>query len=904
MSIINIKTIAKAKDKGTTVTKGGVVYNQVDTAAMADVAKNLTQNSSDWQKIDDKDKAVLAAALRAMASALEENGSKYLRKDMADIARELITFEKGLTIGPEGASGGIDGSGNADLESVTARTSLVVGDYAAASTGGRVWVDVGGASYAEVDYLTVRRAAMFREITIKELKHIGGELALTPAAEKCSYVEYITAGGIVTTDLGEASSFRCYFEKSDTDGNAITNDFIVGDQVYCQKFDFQNAGNGYVSTKYYWRLVKGVGTTEDYHYIDLSNAPGEYDAGTGLAGVPAAKDNLVQLGCRNANYPNRQCAIILSAVSADAPSTKYYQGIDSFSLSGLVKDEGYDSATGHFHVNVYGNFFVGDKGANPASYVKYDPVHRELTISGVVKMQRGSTIGGDSFEEVLQNLNNEYDELSGLLDNVSEMADDAMTAATAAGNAAGLAQDAADTANEALVNLSTGNENLIVNGGFTGVYESESVESNLTVNSGTAIFSDPWGYWDVHEGCTDISALASATGKACRMSGGRLEQTISRGIKQGKDYTFSLLATSTGNVTVSIGGVQNSLALVSGQRASVTFTAASTASTLRITGSGEITEIALIQGNIQLTDWTPSLKDNNKYLSYYKNMAYLLEALDRGSTTVAGGLVLTNQIRVGNYVDRVMQQETGGMNGSTPSSNAPFLWGGGNMDQAIFTIERYRDNPNYEPTQSELANLMAKFVVTHGGRAILNDIILRGYIHAEGGVFKSVQSKNGNWSLDDQGNMTCQDATIKGNQYTPMFRLTAENFSSVTSDISQGKKIDLTKTGLNIIVDSLPSGVYQHIYLPQEGGEWNGAKLHLINNCPRTAAIGFLVSPVVEWKQDPDTGDVYKEQIPNPVAVYLGGSATFIAVVRDNGVDLEWYLMSLTKGLEYVHPQT
>jgi len=30
---------------------------------------------------------------------------------------------------------------------------------------------------------------------------------------------------------------------------------------------------------------------------------------------------------------------------------------------------------------------------------------------------------------------------------------------------------------------------------------------------------------------------------------------------------------------------------------------------------------------------------------------------------------------------------------------------------------------------------MAKFVVTHGGRAILNDIVLRGYIYALGGVF-------------------------------------------------------------------------------------------------------------------------------------------------------------------------
>jgi hypothetical protein len=57
---------------------------------------------------------------------------------------------------------------------------------------------------------------------------------------------------------------------------------------------------------------------------------------------------------------------------------------------------------------------------------------------------------------------------------------------------------------------------------------------------------------------------------------------------------------------------------------------------------------------------------------------------------------------------------------------------------------------------------MAKFVVTHGGRAILNDIILRGYIYALGGrfkgeveatsgVFRDVKSPNGNFVIDKDG---------------------------------------------------------------------------------------------------------------------------------------------------------
>jgi hypothetical protein len=47
---------------------------------------------------------------------------------------------------------------------------------------------------------------------------------------------------------------------------------------------------------------------------------------------------------------------------------------------------------------------------------------------------------------------------------------------------------------------------------------------------------------------------------------------------------------------------------------------------------------------------------------------------------------------------------------------------------------KYVEDPNYQPTDAEVAS-MAKAVITHGGRAILNDIILRGIIYAKGGSF-------------------------------------------------------------------------------------------------------------------------------------------------------------------------
>lgn len=56
------------------------------------------------------------------------------------------------------------------------------------------------------------------------------------------------------------------------------------------------------------------------------------------------------------------------------------------------------------------------------------------------------------------------------------------------------------------------------------------------------------------------------------------------------------------------------------------------------------------------------------------------------------------------------------------------------MEQAIYTIAKYKENPSYEPTEEELKS-MAQFVVTHGGRAILNDAIYRGTVYSKGGFF-------------------------------------------------------------------------------------------------------------------------------------------------------------------------
>ena len=99
-----------------------------------------------------------------------------------------------------------------------------------------------------------------------------------------------------------------------------------------------------------------------------------------------------------------------------------------------------------------------------------------------------------------------------------------------------------------------------------------------------------------------------------------------------------------------------------------------------------------------------------------------------------------------------MVKETGGMSGYAATRNSPFIWGGGDMLQAFYTIGKYIYDPGYMATDEELKK-MCSFVLTHGGRAILNDIILHGYIYAKGGVLQSVRSPNGNFSIDEEGNV-------------------------------------------------------------------------------------------------------------------------------------------------------
>lgn len=773
-------------------------------------------------------------AFLSLLGALGNWAGSFLRKDQDDETNFFITFLKGVFFGhfTTGALG----------------------------TGGAVTIDEHGNSTAEFDFLTIRKAATFRSITILELKHIGGELGITAGAMKVSRVE----------ELNDA--YRCYFETSDGK-RRVYQEFIVGDQARCQAFRLQPDSNGMLRTKYYWRLVVGVSTGDnaDEGYIDLSKTV--CAAGSS---VPEEGDEVIQLGYRqeenplNEEHKERQSAIILSAVANDAPSQKFYQGINSFNLEDkFVKDEGYDPRTGLFHCNIYGDFFVGEKGPTPSNFVKYDSDRNLLEISGRVKMTSGSTLDGATLNnsDISQVINQiagtasaAQTDASNALSEAQSAQQEAEAASDAASQASQDAQSASETASTAdnnavqalniARNLSTGNGNLLRNSGFTGDYLDENVAPLSNVNQGTEMYSDPFDHW-THQSAEVILSPDSASGAAAVLSNGSLSQTLERGVEEGKEYVFSFKGKGT-SLQFSVGGFSQTVALNNTvERYNVKFTAASSGTAFAITGSTcTVMELQLIEGNIPFNNWVNHPKDNDKSLAYFQNFTYLLEAIVNGRTDILGGLILSNMIKVGNYRNNqplTEQDETGGMSGIYTSPDSPFIWGGGSMRKAYYTIAKYAENPNYEPTAAELANDMAQFVVTHGGMAILNNIIARGAIFATSGIFKNITSPYGKFRIDNEGNMTVRNATISGNMLSPLFSLTENNYEQYTRLVEIGidhRVLLLDKTGLNIDF-SVFTNVLTLMSLPRES-KYEGALARIYNNTFRPVLISDVIEKTLQ----------------------------------------------------------
>jgi hypothetical protein len=292
---------------------------------------------------------------------------------------------------------------------------------------------------------------------------------------------------------------------------------------------------------------------------------------------------------------------------------------------------------------------------------------------------------------------------------------------------------------DAVTGIEVGGQNLLRNSGFTGDYLSEQLADNSVLDATNEMFNPPFVHW-AYSNATIQDSTESASGKEVVLNGGYLSQSLDFAVIANESYTLSFKAKGQ-NLTYNVGGVIEPISLTN-EWVKYTYRITTVASSklFKIENAAcVICELQLERGTIA-TAWSNSPFDNSSDRAYYQSLKYLNQALNESSTDILGGLILTSHIKVGDYADGDMVKETGGMQGTWASDDSPFLWGGGTNKQAIATIAKYTENPSYQPTDAELAD-MAKFVVTHGGRAILNDIILRGYIYALGGEFVGMLRK-------------------------------------------------------------------------------------------------------------------------------------------------------------------
>lgn len=296
-------------------------------------------------------------------------------------------------------------------------------------------------------------------------------------------------------------------------------------------------------------------------------------------------------------------------------------------------------------------------------------------------------------------------------------------------------EEMAKYTDDAIDEVAISGTNLLRNSGFTGDYLSEQLSDNKVLDAAEQLYSSPFEHW-THTGATVIDATEAISGKAVKLSSGEISQVLYYKTVFGADYVLSFKAKGSGSLSYTIGNASGSVTLTdTWKEFEVVANVKAQSNTFKLSGTNcTIGNLKLEKGN-KSTSWSASPLDNASDRAYYQSLKYLQNAFE-GATDVNGGLVLTEQIQVGDYDKDTKEwvKMSGGMSGIYEDDTDVAFWAGGNLEKAITAVSKYENDPTYQPSQEELAT-MAKFVVTHGGRAILEDAIVRGTIYARDGQF-------------------------------------------------------------------------------------------------------------------------------------------------------------------------
>ena len=363
-TITFLKTILKANFEELTAKDVKIIKLALNGKELTGVADNTTLETSNTTVVTPQ--------------YLGQFGVKhFLAKDKDDTAHGTITFEKvqkflqGLNIG-DGNNYRIDGNGNAILSSILVNLLKSLDFNESEQSGFAIKQRSDGKFQMLVTDLIVWGKAIFNTLLIRELSYVGGNIVLSPAAGKISYVKEV-----YSETTNELIGWKCYLLADDGTTSTI-NSFKVEDQVRCQTFNIAPGVYENVSNRDYWRLVTKVSTENEV----ITDAEGNelYD-GKKFAWIQIAKDNcmegsdnpsagdtIVLMG--NRTDKSRQHLLMMETEGDSAPKLTMYRGVNSYTLKDKsIFDVGFDGiniVTKYFKmVNVSGEkiwtpIYLGD----------------------------------------------------------------------------------------------------------------------------------------------------------------------------------------------------------------------------------------------------------------------------------------------------------------------------------------------------------------------------------------------------------------------------------------------------------------------------------------------------------------------------------------------------------------
>ena len=264
---------------------------------------------------------------------------EFLSRLYDGTAKGTITFEKvqkflqGLFLG-NGNNYSIDGNGNAILSSVLLNLLKSLDFNESEQSGFAIKQRSDGKYQMLLTDLIVWGKAIFNTLSIRELSYVGGNIVLSPAAGKVSYIKEV-----FSETTNELIGWKCYL-LADDGTTATINSWKVDDQVRCKTFNIASGVYENVSNKDYWRLVTKVSTENEA--ITDSEGHELYD-GKKFAWIQIAKDNcmegsdnpaagdtIVLMG--NRRDTSRQHLLMMETEGDSAPTFTMYRGVNSYSL--------------------------------------------------------------------------------------------------------------------------------------------------------------------------------------------------------------------------------------------------------------------------------------------------------------------------------------------------------------------------------------------------------------------------------------------------------------------------------------------------------------------------------------------------------------------------------------------